>query len=882
MNTKALYDNEAYYNQCCNQDGSPYSDFKPFFHMIAQRLFNDFSPKTVLDVGCAYGYLVAELRDLGVKAYGIDISDYAIEHAREDIHPYLAAQSATEPLPETFPQSFDLVISIEMIEHMYAEDGDKTIARMCKYGDIVILSSTFDDIDNATHFNVQQPEYWAKRFARHGFFIDHSKDVTYISKAAVCFFHTTDFTNVVEDYERYIRIWKSTKAYGPEILSKIYFDCGNGESEELSKSFMTVRRKTFSQTVTLPPDCRRIRFDPIEGYGSMVEVLDVRSNTSLLNCGDSNGIRVNNRYLFSTLDPQIYIDIPKDADTVWISITAEITPMEQVSWLPFCNDLTEWHENTTELLRLKQRMEEVSKEQQENALESAQLKSKISDYEKNRKVLEAQLADLEQFLGDVDTEKERLYADIKKLKKEISDYSNLVAYERAQSEITNHKLTAIQNSQFWRMTKPMRRTLDVIKGAFHRTKIAPESAAYVDDIQTSDLEAAEHEEKKTWKLKTTCNPVEAIDTIIISDSVKRLNLVTDSLDSNSLLGGVATALVVATLFANKFDYELRIITRQADINPLNYENIMKTSGIEPARRLSFYSDYQRSALTKNYKMELSPSDIFFATSWWSAKAIEETSLLNHFFYIIQEVETFFYNFGDEHLLCSQEMHRDNINYIVNSSFLYNYFKEHEPNIAQNGVCFEPAFPASLYQQKELKSKRKYKLFFYARPNNPRNLFSFGVEMINKAIENGILDCDAWDIYFAGQEVPDVVFSNGYVPKAVGQMSWNDYAAFLSDVDIGLCLMYTPHPSYPPFDVACSGGVVLTNKAFNKTEFQMCKNVIMSDLDESAFLSSFRDAVKLAKDNETRQKNYLNSTIPRDWNETLKDTIAFMKEKISNA
>jgi 2-polyprenyl-3-methyl-5-hydroxy-6-metoxy-1,4-benzoquinol methylase len=45
--------------------------------------------KSVFDIGCAKGFLVKALRGLGVEAYGIDVSDYAIELADPDIRPYL-------------------------------------------------------------------------------------------------------------------------------------------------------------------------------------------------------------------------------------------------------------------------------------------------------------------------------------------------------------------------------------------------------------------------------------------------------------------------------------------------------------------------------------------------------------------------------------------------------------------------------------------------------------------------------------------------------------------------------------------------------------------------------------------------------------------------
>lgn len=44
------------------------------FAGIADRIISDMQPRTVLDAGCAMGFLVEALRARGVEAWGIDIS----------------------------------------------------------------------------------------------------------------------------------------------------------------------------------------------------------------------------------------------------------------------------------------------------------------------------------------------------------------------------------------------------------------------------------------------------------------------------------------------------------------------------------------------------------------------------------------------------------------------------------------------------------------------------------------------------------------------------------------------------------------------------------------------------------------------------------------
>ncbi len=184
-------------------------DLKKFFDAVAERIIEMENPRSVLDIGCAMGFLVASLRDRGVQAYGIDVSKYAISCVREDIKQYCKVCSSIEKLPKTFPEKFDLVFNIEMIEHLYEDDGLKTIENMCNYADKIVFSSTDSDIEEPTHYNVQPIEYWSKNFAKNRFYHKLDKDVSFISKCAVMY-EKEDVKpyKLVEDYERTLRITK--------------------------------------------------------------------------------------------------------------------------------------------------------------------------------------------------------------------------------------------------------------------------------------------------------------------------------------------------------------------------------------------------------------------------------------------------------------------------------------------------------------------------------------------------------------------------------------------------------------------------------------------------------------------------------------------------
>jgi SAM-dependent methyltransferase len=71
----------------------------------------------VLDVGCAKGFFLHDLKRLypGLDVAGVDISEYAIQHAQPEIKPFVRVADARE-LPFA-DKSFDLVISINTVSN---------------------------------------------------------------------------------------------------------------------------------------------------------------------------------------------------------------------------------------------------------------------------------------------------------------------------------------------------------------------------------------------------------------------------------------------------------------------------------------------------------------------------------------------------------------------------------------------------------------------------------------------------------------------------------------------------------------------------------------------------------------------------------------------
>lgn len=206
---------DAYY--FAHSCGRPYlrdEEWLTFFGRIADLICSEIQPRSVLDVGCAMGFLVEALRDRGVDAWGLDVSDYALEQVREDIEPYVWRASITEPLA----RDYDLIVAIEVLEHLAAPDGELALDNICAHAGDVVFSSSPVDLSEMTHLNVQPPEYWATQFARRGFLRDLDFIGTTITPWAVRFCRRQEpISRTVSGYER--RLW-ATEWQRHEIHAK--------------------------------------------------------------------------------------------------------------------------------------------------------------------------------------------------------------------------------------------------------------------------------------------------------------------------------------------------------------------------------------------------------------------------------------------------------------------------------------------------------------------------------------------------------------------------------------------------------------------------------------------------------------------------------------
>ncbi len=351
----------------------------------------------------------------------------------------------------------------------------------------------------------------------------------------------------------------------------------------------------------------------------------------------------------------------------------------------------------------------------------------------------------------------------------------------------------------------------------------------------------------------------------------RVNIVTDSIARGSLFGGVGTALIFGTLLANRMGADLRIITRTEKAQAENVDHILSVYGLALQGEIDFkfLPSYEQKQ-----NLDFSTSDLFITTSWWTTAATLGSVPSASIIYLLQEDERMFYPFGDDRLRCEAILRNREIRFVLNTRLLFDHLvADGLSNLTQQGSWFEPAFPTTVFRPRPHPTQGKRKFIFYARPNNLRNLFYLGIEVINAAIAQQVLDPQEWEIIFVGKDIPDLSFEGGVVPTKLENLSWSDYAELAGTIDLGLSLMYTPHPSYPPLDLAASGAVVVTNRFGGKQDLdRYSANLICADAECDALVDALRQGVALARNNGQREKNFQANGLCLDWNIAFSETI----------
>jgi hypothetical protein len=177
--------NEDYFLRGKETGVSLYQDYRwlpeltvPMCRAIAEHLQMP-QGDLVLDFGCARGYVVKAMRQLGYFAYGYDVSEWAIANTDREVYQF-CSNNAAVAFSDTI---YDWVIAKDVLEHIpFDQLGEVVcdITNVARKGIFVVVPLSEDeetyivpDYDkDVTHCNRLNLVEWASMFIRPGWVVE--------------------------------------------------------------------------------------------------------------------------------------------------------------------------------------------------------------------------------------------------------------------------------------------------------------------------------------------------------------------------------------------------------------------------------------------------------------------------------------------------------------------------------------------------------------------------------------------------------------------------------------------------------------------------------------------------------------------------------------
>jgi glycosyltransferase involved in cell wall biosynthesis len=368
------------------------------------------------------------------------------------------------------------------------------------------------------------------------------------------------------------------------------------------------------------------------------------------------------------------------------------------------------------------------------------------------------------------------------------------------------------------------------------------------------------------------------------DAPPRINVLIPTIDLRHLFGGYIAKFNLARRLAAR-GLHVRIVT----VDPTGQLPSSWAHDIESYSGLAGLFDEVEVAFGREtFGLEVSRADAFVATTWWTAHIAREALRSldgERFLYLIQEYEPFTFPMGS-HVALARESYALPHVALFSTELLQDYFRRHGIGVYASGTDAGDRASATFHNAitavdpptaAELEGRATRRLLFYARPepHAARNMFELGVLALERALERGAFD-RGWSLHGIGtvDRARQLQLNGGATLELMPRARQDDYAGLLRKHDVGLALMYTPHPSLVPIEMASAGMVTVTNTFENKTAEALARispNLLAAEPTIDGVAAALCESAMAAEDVEARIRG---SRVrwSRDWDRSFDNTL----------
>ena len=301
----------------------------------------------------------------------------------------------------------------------------------------------------------------------------------------------------------------------------------------------------------------------------------------------------------------------------------------------------------------------------------------------------------------------------------------------------------------------------------------------------------------------------------------RLTLLINTLNPSQAYGGVATALRQFGLWADALGegFDRRIVVVDAPVEREAYRAFPDYAPLPYAPSLDEQPRVLVDAtMRQGGALDLRARDVFVATAWWTeamARAMDADrgrffGRSAPFVYIVQDDEPHFSPWGSRFAL-ARESYRGQSGGafipVINSEEL---FVEMTRKYALGDALFIPYQLNENIASRLKPAAREPSILVYGRPSVARNAFELICMGLFVWQQADPIRASRWNIVFVGESFPQGLIRPLQNATVEGKIALDRYADRLARASVGIALMLSPHPSYPPLEMAEAGLKVVTN------------------------------------------------------------------------
>ena len=482
--------------------------------------------ESILEFGCAQGGFSAYVKEnLNCSVWGIEISKEALDVARSHLDKAILADiEKYEWEDELCGEKFDVVMFADVLEHLkdpvralktasgYLKEGGRILFSLpnIAHTDIIakLLNNRFDYtrvglLDN-THIH-----FWGKENIRElcedaGLFLQEMSATYAIPGSTEQSGYTDDsIQKFISNYNRhdiyqfvcvaYLADYAESKSLdfidnvlpSPKKSTRVYFDRGEGFTDGDMTVIYESTPGIDNFSVNDIKDAIRIRIDFRESKGFIVKNFffgfDGKEASPISVVG---AMRSDNSYAIVEDDSQFVFDVPSGTEN--FNVSAEIIMLfnseflssyvgrlisrEQNLLADLSNAEEEINEKNVNLKKTNDILYDTRKKLEDTTTTMENMQSELKQVESELQQAKSELEKTEEKLNSVELQLKSTESELDHYKTHYFAAINQRTELRAEVAQLKAQYDCISNSQFWKITKPFRVVLDLVKKPLRRVK----------------------------------------------------------------------------------------------------------------------------------------------------------------------------------------------------------------------------------------------------------------------------------------------------------------------------------------------------------------------------------------------------------------------------